>query len=202
MRRRSSGCASAQSCSGKGRSRSTGRRARRSRVTGSCWPRTEDPDELAAGLREWGSGEARIVAAQLLDSDGDERLQVAAGEQLVVRLVVSSERDVPPPNVSLELRDDDGVVLGAVTQATDELGWNGHAGERELRFELDRLPLADGRFHLRCALVEADGGRLLHSLDDALRFFVFPTGDQTGAVFLDGRWALKELQAPEPIEAR
>src|SRR5213076_2077980 len=29
------------------------------------------PDELAAGLREWGSGEARIVAAQLLDGEGD-----------------------------------------------------------------------------------------------------------------------------------
>jgi hypothetical protein len=160
------------------------------------------PDELAAGLREWGSGEARIVSAQLLDSDGDERLQVAAGERLVVRLVVSSERDVPPPNVSLELRDDDGVVLGEVTQATDELGWSGRAGERELRFELAHLPLADGRFHLRCALVEADGGRLLHSLDDALRFFVFPTGDQSGAVFLDGRWGMREIHASEPIEAK
>src|SRR5471032_3083433 len=159
------------------------------------------PDELAAGLREWGSGEARIVSAQLLDSDGDERLQVAAGERLVVRLVVSSERDVPPPNVSLELRDDDGVVLGVVTQATRELGWNGHAGEVELRFGLERLPLADGRFHLRCALVEADGGRLLHSLDDALRFFVFPTGDQTGAVLLDGHWEMKEIHASEPIES-
>ena len=37
------------------------------------------PDELAAGLREWGSGEARIVSAQLLDADGDERVQFAAG---------------------------------------------------------------------------------------------------------------------------
>jgi ABC-type polysaccharide/polyol phosphate transport system ATPase subunit len=158
------------------------------------------PDELAAGLREWGSGEARIVAAQLLDVDGDERLQVAAGEPLVVRLVVASEGNIPAPHVSLELRDDDGVVLGAVTQATGELGWNAAAGDRELRFELDRLPLADGRFHLRCALVEADGGRLLHSLDDALRFFVFPPGEQTGAVFLDGRWAMKEIHVSDPIE--
>ncbi len=160
------------------------------------------PDELAAGLREWGSGEARIVAAQLLDSDGDERVQVAAGERLVVRLVVASDRGVPPPRVSLELRDDDGVVLGGVTQATAELGWNGQAGERELRFELDHLPLADGRFHLRCALVEADGGRLLHSLDDVVRFFVFPTGDQTGAVLLDGQWTMQEIGAPAPIELR
>ena len=29
-----------------------------------------NPDEVEAGLREWGSGEARIVAAELLDGDG------------------------------------------------------------------------------------------------------------------------------------
>jgi lipopolysaccharide transport system ATP-binding protein len=157
------------------------------------------PDELAAGLREWGSGEARIVVAQLLDADGDERLQVAAGERLVVRLVVASDRDVPPPSVSLELRDDDGVVLGAVTQSTAVLGWDGRAGERELRFELDAMPLAEGRFHLRSALAEADGGRLLHSLDDAVRFFVVPTGAETGAVLLSGKWSMQEIGTSEQI---
>jgi ABC-type polysaccharide/polyol phosphate transport system ATPase subunit len=157
------------------------------------------PDELAAGLREWGSGEARIVAAQLLDADGDVRLQAAAGERLVVRLVVASKPDVPSPSVSLELRDDDGVVLGTVTQPTSELGWDGRAGERELRFELDALPLAEGRFHLRAALVEEDGGHLLHSLDDAVRFLVVPTGAEAGAVMLSGRWSMQELGAGAPI---
>ena len=47
-----------------------------------------NPDELEAGLREWGSGEARIVSAQLLDDDGEERTQLAAGEPVTVRLVV------------------------------------------------------------------------------------------------------------------
>ena len=156
------------------------------------------PDELAAGLREWGSGEARIVEAKLLDTEGDERLQVAAGERLVIRLVVASEQDVSPPSVSLELRDDDGVVLGMVTQTTAELGWDGRAGTRELRFELDALPLADGRFHLRFSLVERDG-KLLHSLDDAVSFLVFPTGVETGSVLLAGRWSMQEIAASETI---
>jgi ABC-type polysaccharide/polyol phosphate transport system ATPase subunit len=156
------------------------------------------PDEVAAGLREWGSGEARIVQAKLLDTDGDERLQLAAGEPLVVTLAIASERDVAPPIVSLELRDDDGLVLGAVTQPTAELGWSPHAGRRELRFELDALPLADGRFHLRFSLVEADG-KLLHSLDDAVSFHVFPTGAQTGSVLLGGRWSMQEIASSETI---
>jgi ABC-type polysaccharide/polyol phosphate transport system ATPase subunit len=157
------------------------------------------PDELAAGLREWGSGEARILSAELLDADGDARVQFAAGEPLTVLLRIAAEEGVEPPRVSLELRDDDGVVLGAASQATAELGWSTHAGARELRFELDRLPLADGRFHLRFALVAARGDRLLHTLDDAAQFFVFPSGEQTGAVLLDGRWSLQEIAGREPI---
>jgi hypothetical protein len=156
-----------------------------------------NPEELESGLREWGSGEARIVAAELLDADGDRRLQFAAGEPLTVRLVVDAQPGLAPPHVSLELRDDGGLVLGAATKDTAELSWNG-GGERELRFRIDRLPLADGRFHLRLALT--DGDRLLHTLDDALRFFVFPSGEETGAVFLDGTWTLQEIAdtAPTP----
>jgi ABC-type polysaccharide/polyol phosphate transport system ATPase subunit len=160
------------------------------------------PDELAAGLREWGSGEARIGSARLLDVQGDERRQYAAGEPFVVELVVTAEAAVDPPLVSLELRDDDGVVLAGLTQATDELGWPGRAGEWSLRFELDRLPLADGRFHLRAALVGPDGDRLLHTLDDAASFFVFPAGGETGPIQLAGRWSLQEIGAREPIGGR
>ena len=157
-----------------------------------------NPDELEAGLREWGSGEARILSAQLLDEDGDERNQFAAGEPATVRLVVAAEGGVAAPRVSVELRDDGGLVLGAAAEETAFLGWNGSAGERELRFRLGRLPLADGRFHLRLALLDADG-HPLHSLDDAVRFFVFPSGEQTGTVLLDGVWSMQEIGTDAPI---
>jgi hypothetical protein len=158
-----------------------------------------NPDELEGGLREWGTGEARVVSASLLDVDGDERMQFAAGEPMTVRLVVESEPGIDAPVVTLELRDDGGLVLGAVTQETRELGWERGARRRELRFRLDHLPLADGRFHLRLALADAVGGRLLHTLDDAVRFFVFPSGAATGAVLLDGTWSLQEIDAAAPI---
>ena len=81
-RRRSSASAIARCCCARARSRSTARRARRSPPTAGCSQTDANPDELEAGLREWGSGEARIVRAQLLDDDGDERVQFAAGEPL------------------------------------------------------------------------------------------------------------------------
>ena len=157
-----------------------------------------NPDELEAGLREWGSGEARIVSAELIDDDGDERTQFTAGEPATVRLVVAAEPGVAPPRVLLELRDDGGLVLATVAQETAALGWNGGTGERELRFRLGRLPLADGRFHLRLALLDS-AGRPLHTLDDAMRFFVFPSGAQTGAVLLDGIWSMQENGESAPI---
>ena len=157
-----------------------------------------NPEELEAGLREWGSGEARFVSAQLLDDDGEERTQLAAGEAVTIRLVVAADPAVAPPRVSVELRDDGGLVLGTAAQETRELGWSPEGGERELRFRLGRLPLADGRFHLRFALADGDTGRLLHTLDDALRFFVFPSGEQTGAVLLDGDWSLQEIGEGTP----
>jgi ABC-type polysaccharide/polyol phosphate transport system ATPase subunit len=160
------------------------------------------PDELQAGLREWGSGEARIETAELLDADGDARDQFAAGEPVTVRLVVDAEPGLAAPRVSLELRDDGGLVLGSAAQDTAELGWDGDGGRLELRFTLDRLPLADGRFHLGLALVDAAQGRLLHSHEDAVRFFVFPTGAESGAVLLDGRWSMQEIGRAAPIPRR
>jgi ABC-type polysaccharide/polyol phosphate transport system ATPase subunit len=151
-----------------------------------------NPDELEAGLREWGTGEARIVSAHLLDDDGEERSQFASGEAVTVRLVVAADAGLAAPRVSLEVRDDGGLVLGGSSQDTAALGWNGGARMGELRFRLERLPLADGQFHLRFALADAADGRLLHTLDDAVRFFVFPAGGETGSVLLDGAWSLQE----------
>jgi len=101
--------------------------------------------------------------------------------------------------VTLELRDDGGLVLGRSTQPTSELGWDAVAAERELRFHMDRLPLADGRFHLRVALIDPESGRPLHALDDALRLFVFPDGPSAGALLFEGDWTMKETGPGAPI---
>ncbi|HVV58036.1 MAG TPA: ABC transporter ATP-binding protein [Gaiellaceae bacterium] len=158
-----------------------------------------NPEELEAGLREWGTGEARIVEQQLLDGDGDERTAFSPGEPLVVRLRVAAQPGLAPPRVSLELRDEGGLVLGSASAETRDLGWGADGGEFELRYRIERLPLADGRFHLRLALLDGEHGRLLHTLDDALRFLVYPSADTTGAILLDGTWAMQEIGSGAPI---
>ena len=152
-----------------------------------------DPDERGAGLKEWGSGEARIDEVALLGPDGDERTQLLAGEPFALRLRIAAETDLPAPRLSFELRDASGLLIAADAQSTADLGWDGGG---VLRFEVDRPPLADGRFHLRLGLSDETGERLYHWLDDALTFVVYPPGDERGVVRLEGRWEKEEIGAP------
>jgi ABC-type polysaccharide/polyol phosphate transport system ATPase subunit len=149
-----------------------------------------DPAERAAGLREWGTGEATIASARLVGAEGEERQQFLAGEPLSLRLRIEAENGIPPPQLQLELRDEAGLLVASDSLDTASVGWE--AGARELRYDVARLPLSDGRFHLRLGLADADGERLLHWLDEALVFVVYPGDERRGVVRLEGSWTAEE----------
>ena len=86
--------------------------------------------------------------------------------------------------MTLELRDEAGLLFAASSQDTAELGWREEPGERVLRFAVERSPLADGRFRLRCELGDPDGRHLYHWLDDAARFAVYAGDRARGPVLL------------------
>ena len=155
----------------------------------------EDPAERGAGLREWGSGEARIEGVALLGPEGEERRQFAAGEPFSLRLRVIGQAGRPAPRLSFELRGESGLLLASGAQETGELGWEEAGGALALRFDVPQLPLADGRFVLRLGLADSDG-RLLHQLDDALSFVVYPVGAERGTVLLEGTWSREEIAVP------
>jgi lipopolysaccharide transport system ATP-binding protein len=160
-----------------------------------------DPAERQVGLREWGSGEARIVEVELLSDEGGDRRQFLAGEPFSLRLRIDSERPLPAPRLTYELRNEAGLLLSAGVQDTSELGWEERAGERTLRFDVDRLPLADGRFQLRFGLSDSTGQRLYHWLDDAARFLVYPDGDARGVVRLEGSWRTEEIESAAELRS-
>jgi ABC-type polysaccharide/polyol phosphate transport system ATPase subunit len=147
-----------------------------------------DPEERQAGLREWGSGEVRITAVRLLDSEGGERNQFASGEPLVLELELEAEKEVQPPQVAVEFRDS-GVLLGRAVKDTGPLG-GVESGSLSLVFELDRLPLAEGSFTLSVAVSDSSEKHLFHRVDDVAAFQVHADRDDVrGTVLLDGRWS-------------
>jgi hypothetical protein len=152
-----------------------------------------DPAERGAGLKEWGSGEARIEAVALLGPDGTERTQFLAGEPMTLRVNIAAERPLPPPRLSFELRDSSGLLVAGEGHSAADLGWEQRTQTLVVRFEVDQLPLADGRFHVRLGLTDEVGDHLYHWLDDALTFVVYPAGDERGVVRLEGRWSGEEI---------
>jgi hypothetical protein len=112
-----------------------------------------------------------------------------------LRLRVVGQRPLPPPRLSYELRDSSGLLLAGGAQPTAELGWDEEATALSVRFEVEQLPLADGRFHLRLGLTDETGEHLYHWLDDALVFVVYPADNARGAIRLEGRWSREEIDA-------
>jgi len=148
-----------------------------------------DPEERAAGLKEWGGEVARVERVRLLGPDGDERSQLLAGEAFAIALDVAADTELAPPRLGWELRDDAGVLVAAGAVSTAEHGWNGGTHLLPLRFDSERPPFADGRLHLRVDLVDERGEQQYHSLDDALVFVVYPADEGRGLIRLEGRWS-------------
>jgi lipopolysaccharide transport system ATP-binding protein len=155
-----------------------------------------DPEERGAGLREWGSGEARISDVELVDADGEPRRQFLAGEPLTLRLRLATDLALDPPRLVYELRGESGLLLAVNVLDTAEVGWVQAPGELLVRFDVGRLPLADGRFVLRLGLSDPAGGRLYHQLDEAASFLVHPGGDEGGLLRLEGTWSREEITTP------
>lgn len=154
-----------------------------------------DPEERGAGLREWGSGEARVADVELLDADGEPRLQFLAGEPVSLRMRLVAEQELEPPRLVYEVRGESGLLVAVGALDTADVGWGRAPGELPLRFDVERLVLAEGRFVVRLGLSDPASGRLYHQLDDAVRFLVYPDGEERGLVRVEGRWSREEIPA-------
>ena len=154
-----------------------------------------NPEEAAAGLREWGSGEAHIRAVRVLGREGEQRKAFLAGEPAVVEVLVEAEVALPAPWLSYELHDATGQLLASGGEDTGKLGWREEPGERLLRLAVERIPVADGVFRLRFGLAAGEGGSWYHLLDDAVEFVVHPASEGKGALRLEGSWTLQEIAA-------
>jgi len=148
-----------------------------------------DPEERAAGLKEWGGEVARVENVRLLADDGSQRSQLLAGEPFAISLDLAADTPIPPPRLGWELRDDAGVLVAAGAVSTSGLGWNGGTQALPLTFRSERPPFADGRLHLRLDVADERGETQYHSVDDALVFVVYPAGEGRGLVRLEGTWS-------------
>ena len=96
------------------------------------------PAELEAGLREWGSGEARDRSGALLGEDGEERKQFLAGEPMSLELRIRPTRARPRRALRSSSRRGRASSPPSDASRTAELGWDAAPASETLRFDVDR----------------------------------------------------------------
>jgi ABC-type polysaccharide/polyol phosphate transport system ATPase subunit len=148
----------------------------------------EAPAEIGAGLREWGSGEARVEDVRIESPDGRSARRFSPGDPMVVRLRLRAEVAVAAPLLSLELRDAGGALLGSSALDLDEVGWSGEPSEQLLRFSIESLPLAAGSFQLGITLTDKTGSRRFHRMDRSAEFTIVADDSARGMLRFEGEW--------------
>ena len=153
----------------------------------------EDPAERAAGLREWGTGEARVTDVRLENAAGEAGEYFMPGDHVALRLKVQNRDAIDPPRLAIELRDVTGALLGRAEQDLGELGWDRDGEDAEVRFDIKRLPLVEGRFQVNVSLTNEARAHRYHSIEKAAEFSVIPQGEAHGFVLFEGDWSLEQV---------
>jgi ABC-type polysaccharide/polyol phosphate transport system ATPase subunit len=160
----------------------------------------EAPAERAAGLSEWGTGEARVTDVRLENAAGEVTDHFTAGDYIALRMRVHDNATIDPPLLEIELRDVTGALLSREEQDLGELGWEPDSEDAEVRFDIARLPLVEGRFQFSVSLTDRTRDRRYHRVEKAAEFSVVPHGEAHGFVLVEGGWSLEQsrsaLQAP------
>ena len=154
-----------------------------------------DPAERGAGLKEWGSGDARIEDVELLGAGGETRTQFLAGEPLTLRLRIL--RDEPLPRRGC--RRGAGRVRSARRgdrpgRPASSAGTDGTT-ELAARFEVESCRSPTAASTLRLGLTDERGAPVPLARRRARPSSSTPAATTRGVVLLEGRWTGEEIGA-------
>jgi ABC-2 type transport system ATP-binding protein len=148
------------------------------------------------GHRRWGSGEARIVGAEILLATGQPATRLHSGEAAALRLHYEMEHPIERPVFGVMFTTVDGFCVSAPTSrdvgcVPEKLSGRGHV---DVRFEPVRL--LPGTYDLSASLTDYTR---LHTYDhqsNLLRFDVErgPIQETQGVAALGGLWRIGDLE--------
>ncbi len=158
-------------------------------VASSHEDRSTDPAD--GGGPRWGSGEIRVVAAELVRG-GRAVTRLATGDEAVVRLRYQASEPITEPVFGIAIHTLDGQHVTGPNTRDVELSTGVVQGEGYLDLTIPRLLLTPGTYELTVAVYDQS---LLHAYDHReklVRFDIIPgePRDQFGVVSFGGTWTL------------
>jgi lipopolysaccharide transport system ATP-binding protein len=154
-----------------------------------------------AGEYRWGSREIEIPQVRLLDGQDRPLTSLRTGETLTIAFGYRAAAPVSRPVFGLAVYHEDGTHLTGPNTRTGGLSVPDVAGEGEVRYTIDHLPLLPGRYVVS---VSAYDYHLVEPLDHRERVATFTvteggTLERFGKVTLGGTWRLSPAAAGEPV---
>ena len=149
--------------------------------------RQADDAEAAGEVLRWGSGEAEIVAARLVDSGGQERHHFSSGEEVRIEIRARAARPLADFVFGVAISTPRGVECFGTN--TDLEGWESRrlAGEATATLVCPALRLAAGEYVVDLALHARDGAPYDYRRR-VLAFTVSAAPRSTGVYLPERRW--------------
>ena len=141
--------------------------------------------QLAGEWEHSGTGEAHIVAARIVDSDGHGRDTFSMGENIVVEYTAEFHRPFDMIHLAMVVRRSD-IKLRVIDAASDDAGFvveNVGEGQRTFRVELPNCLLYPNVYDI--GLWVGSRGTRLDFVENVLRFSIVQSGAARRATPLD-----------------
>jgi len=157
----------------------------------------EDRVETTDAKTRWGSGEARVVAVELLGRDDTAVTHPSTGDAVTIRVRYRAERPLAKPVFGLALETLDGTWLWAHHSRDAGFVPDEIEGEGAVDLRIPRLMLQTGTYDLSASIVDYTTTHIYDYLRRCLRFDVEhgEPRESGGYIALGGRWSSDDFDA-------
>jgi lipopolysaccharide transport system ATP-binding protein len=153
------------------------------------------PEEAVSPAKRWGSGEATIEKAELLDERGVPATIFRSGRPFVVRMWYLAKEPVECPAFGISIYDEQGNRINGPNTVWSEAPIASIHGRGYVDYIVDELPLLPGRYDLTVAIYDRF---IIHPYDHWHRMMTFTVvqgerEQQDGLVYIPCRWEQRSL---------
>ncbi|MCI7306553.1 MAG: ABC transporter ATP-binding protein [Trueperella sp.] len=152
---------------------------------------TKEPGNANAdlGAIRQGSGEARMTSVELFDAEGNEVNFVHPGQDVTIRINITSRTELRNVEVGLAIVHESGLFLAGPNSRIGGVLYTIPEGESFVDFRINPLIIQPGTYSISTALL--DGGHTYDYSDREAEFIVRSdsVGDEVGLVKVTGDWS-------------
>jgi ABC-2 type transport system ATP-binding protein len=159
--------------------------------TGNTYQESSSPGEGVAN--RWGTGDIRVSAITILNSEGSPTDVVESGAPMSIVINLSAHIRVDTPVIRVMITTPHGDVVWGTTTQRGAGTLRALEGATTARLLLRSLPLLEGGYHVSVAITDATGSTEYDHCDRWLRFQVHQSDfADTGLVSIPSEWSLSQ----------